>query len=270
MTTTNPILRNAVTVMGNVSSPRAMVFVHGFGADQSVWKAVASSFLADYKVVLLDNVGSGNTVADDFVQHRYLNLERYALDLIEVVEALDLKHAVVVGHSVGGMISLLASIRAPARFSTIVVIGSSPRYRNDEGYYGGLPDEDINNIYELAMTDYPNWTRAYGIAAMANPDRPELAKQFVESLRKIPKERTITILCSILQSDYRNILGRIEHPTLIIQSARDSVVPLGVAEYLHGRIRGSSLFVVDAEGHFPHITATEAVVNAMRAFLHSR
>lgn len=263
----NPLIRNNVNVVGNLVSDQAMIFVHGFGTDQSVWKDVATPFLGDYKVYLMDNVGSANTAPDDFVQHRYLNLERYAQDLVEVLEALEVKGAIAVGHSVGGIICLLAAVKAPERFSRLVLIGTSPRYRDDEGYCGGLTDEGIDKVYNAALLSYEDWTRSFGFATMANPDRPELARQFVESLRKIPQERTLTVLCSILQSDYRHILPLVRHPTLILQARRDSIVPLEVAEYLKRSIEGSSMGIIEAEGHFPHVSAPEPVVAAIRAFL---
>lgn len=245
MATPNPLIRNNVNVVGNLSSDQTMIFVHGFGTDQGVWKDVATPFLGDYKVYLMDNVGSANTSPDDFVQHRYLNLERYAQDMVEVLEALDVKGAIAVGHSVGGMICLLAAVKAPERFSRLVLIGASPRYQDDDGYCGGLTGDGIDKVYSAALLSYEDWTKSFGFATMANPDRPELARQFVESLRKIPRERTLTVLCSILQSDYRNILPQVVHPTLILQARRDSIVPMEVAEYLKQRIRDSYMAIID-------------------------
>ena len=263
----DPLKRNNVNVLGNREAARTMLFVHGFGTDQSAWNNVVPAFTADYRVVLLDNVGAGTTAPEAFVQHRYLNLHRYAQDLLEVCAALDLEEIVAVGHSVGAMISLLAAIKAPGRFSRLVLIGASPRYLDTEGYRGGLAKEDIDTIYKGVLSNYDAWAETYGRAAMANADQAEFTRHFIDSLRKIPEERALTVLCAILQSDHRDDVAKLDKPALIIQTKHDTVVPMEVAEYLHRRIKDSCLTVIDAEGHLPHISAPNLVIEAMRAFL---
>ncbi|APW44755.1 alpha/beta hydrolase [Rhodoferax saidenbachensis] len=263
----DPLIKNHVTVLGPADAERTMVFVHGFGTDQTAWREVQAAFTAGCRIVLLDNVGGGSTPPEAFVQHHYLNLHRYAADLLDVCEALQIRNAVLVGHSVGAMISVLASLRQPERFSRLVLIGASPRYLNDTDYHGGFSKEDLNGLYSAMETSYAEWADQFAPAVMRNADRPGLSQHFAASIKSIPQERALTVLYSIFQSDHRADVKKVRHPTLLIHANEDLAVPLGVAHYLHQSIAGSQLAVVDATGHLPHISAPAAVVQAMQGFV---
>lgn len=268
----DPIQRNHVVMTGNLNAARSIVFVHGFGTDQSAWKEVAAPFMADFRIILLDNVGAGQSAPDYFVkhQHRYLNIHGYANDLLEVCKALNLVDAIAVGHSAGGTACLLAAVKEPKRFSRLALIGASPRYLDDEGYRGGFTKEDIAAIYRNVTVNYSSWLNSFASAMMANPARPDFTQRFIDSIREIPKEQILVILCAILQSDHRSEVGKLDKPTLIIQTRVDSVVPLEVAQFLHGNIRNSQLRLIDAEGHLPHISAPAEVIAALHDFVNAQ
>ena len=259
--------RSNVKVDGNAASARTLVFVHGFGTDQTAWDAVYPAFAGDCRIVRLDNAGAGGADPEGFEESRYLKLDRYADELLEVADALELRDAVLVGHSVGGMIGILSAIRAPEWLSRVVLIGASPRYLDDDGYAGGLSNRDVRNVHDAIQANHEAWVMNYSRMATQNPDRPELSRSFAKTLQRIPKERVLTVLHSILQTDYRAELPKLEVPTLIIQSQSDAFVPMAVAEYLQRSIRGSRLEVIDALGHLPHISAPETVIAAIRRFL---
>lgn len=265
--TTDPLTKNNVTRIGNPKAKQAIVFVHGFGTDQSAWSEVAAPFLNDFEVVLFDSAGAGKSAPEAFVQHRYLNLHAYADDLLDVCAALRLKNTILVGHSVGGMVCVLATLKQPELAERLVLIGASPRYRNDANYFGGFTDDDLNGLYDRVLHAYNEWTDQFAAMAMANPGKPELSAYFAETLKSIPNDRALTVLCSIFQSDHRAELSKLEVPTLLVQSKQDIAVPLEVAEYMHRQIKNSQLSVINATGHFPHISAPAEVIAAMSPFI---
>ncbi|WP_265943946.1 alpha/beta fold hydrolase [Dechloromonas sp. A34] len=267
LNTLDPLRKNNATVVGNREASQSIVFVHGFGTDQSVWQDVAASFMDDYRVVLFDNVGAGKSPPEAFVQHRYLNLDTYATDLLDLCTALQLEDAILVGHSLGGMISILATIRNPEIASRLVLVGASPRYLDDEGYRGGFSKSDLDALYKAVTLNYTEWADSFAPLAMANPEKPFLSEDFAATIKSIPADRALTVLCSIFQSDHRAALGKLDIPTLLIQSQNDIAVPLAVAEYLHRHIKHSRLSVIDATGHFPHVSAPAEVVAAIREFI---
>ena len=243
-----------------------MIFVHGFGTDQSAWRDVVAAFANDYRIVLLDNAGAGGADPGAFVQHRYLDLRQYVADLIEVTEAVGAADAILVGHSVGAMVGLLAAVARPELYSKLILIGASPRYLDEPGYRGGFSDADLEALYAAVSTGYPEWAERYSASAMP-PERPDLARDFAASLRAIPPDHALTVLCSIFQSDHRADLARVRQPTLIVQARNDIAVPGEVAQFIHDSIPGSQLVVIEASGHLPHISAPTLVVDAIATFL---
>ena len=178
-----------------------------------------------------------------------------------------MRGAVLVGHSAGATIALLASLERPEIVSKLVLIAASPRYLDAEGYRGGFTDADLQQTYSAVLSSFTEWVEGFTPAAMNTPERPELARHFAEALRRIPPQRALTVLCSILQSDYRAEVAKVTVPTLLIHGREDVFVPDEVARYLQERIAGSRLVTVNARGHFPHLVVPEEVVAAIRGFV---
>src|SRR5689334_18306481 len=151
----NVLQRNNVKVTGRGTQP--MLFAHGFGCDQNMWRFVAPEFEEDYKIVLFDYVGSGRSDLTAYDPHRYARLDGYADDVLDVIHALDLHDIVYVGHSVSSMVGVLAADREPERFDRLVFIGPSPRYINDAPYVGGFGREDIDGLLEMMDKNFIGW-----------------------------------------------------------------------------------------------------------------
>lgn len=267
MSISNLLKRSNVTVTGNCDSSRTMIFAHGFGTDQTAWSKVAEAFLKDFRVVLYDNVGGGRSDPDAFSPNKYNSLHAYADDLIDICSGLQIENGIMVGHSVSGMIALLAAIKAPQYFSKLVLIGANARYLNEGDYKGGFEQTDLDVLYQAMSTNYQAWASGFSRIAMANPESPQLAESFAKSLSVIRPDIAQSVARVIFQSDYRDQLHKLEKPTLLLQAKEDIAVPIQAAEYLHQHIKGSRLEVIDATGHFPHISAPHAVTAAIQSFL---
>lgn len=273
MDESNTLARFCVTVSGadgtDGSCPPAgtLVFVHGFGTSQAAWHDVASAFSDRYRIVTYDQAGAGGSAPEAFSQYRHLSLNAYAADLAGVCDALQLRDPIAVGHSVGGMVALLASVARPELFSRLVLICASPRYLDDAGYHGGFTDAALQDLYGRMLGSYPDWAESFASHAMTYPDRPGLARHFADSLKSIPPERALSVLCAILQSDHRADLPKVDCPVLLLQSRDDMAVPPEVAHYMHRNIRGSRLRFIDATGHLPHVSEPGQIIGAMREFL---
>lgn len=261
-----PTDKNNVKQIGNLEG-LSILFAHGFGTDQSAWEQVKEAFLTDYRIILFDNVGSGNADPEAYSANKYNTLEAYADDMIAICEAYHVKDAILVAHSVSGMIGVLASLKRPELFSKLILIGASPRYLNDVGYVGGFEQKDLNGIYETMSNNYFAWVSGFSSAAMANHDNPQLAESFASTLKAIRPDIAQSVARVIFQSDYRKELSKTQKPTLLLQSKEDIAVPLNVAEYLHKNIANSKLKVVNAFGHFPHMSAPQEIINEIKQFI---
>ena len=258
--------RNNVTVNGRPDGP-PMIFAHGFGCDQNMWRFVAPAFEDRYRTVLFDFVGAGASDLSAYDPGRYGQLDGYATDVLEIVHALDLRDVVFVGHSVSAMTGVLAVNREPARFAALVLVAPSPRYLNDDGYVGGFSADDIEGLLSSLDRNYLGWSSAMAPVIMANADRPELGAELTASFCRTDPEIQKRFARATFLSDNRADLASVRRPALVLQCADDPIAPDTVGEYVHAQIRGSRLVRLKATGHCPNLSAPEETVAAMADFL---
>ncbi|MGW3389371.1 alpha/beta fold hydrolase [Streptomyces cinereoruber] len=258
--------RNNITVTGNPRG-RTVVLAHGFGCDQNMWRLTVPALARDHRVVLFDYVGSGRSDPSAFSEERYGSLGGYARDVVEVCEALDLRDAVFVGHSVSAMTGVLAADAAPGRIGALVMVAPSPRYVDDEGYRGGFSREDIDELLASLESNYLGWSSATAPVIMGNPERPELGEELTNSFCATDPDMARVFARTTFLSDSRDDLKKVTVPTLVLECAQDVIAPREVGAFVHRAITGSTLVTLDATGHCPHLSAPEATNEAITGFL---
>lgn len=247
-----------------------MIFAHGFGCDQNMWRYVWPAFEKDYRIVLFDYVGAGKSDLSAYNKERYSDLNGYAQDVLDICEALDLRNAIFVGHSVSSVIGMLAAIKGPSYFSSLILVGPSPRYINDgDGYIGGFERSDIEELLSTMEKNYIGWANFLGPAIMKNPERPELAEELVDSFCSTDPVIARLFAEATFFSDNRNDLRKISHPTLIMQCSEDLIAPYEVGEYLHKNLKNSTLIVLKATGHCPHMSHPEETIQVISEYLNN-
>ncbi len=253
--------RHSVHITGK--GEKTLVLAHGFGTDQSIWKAQVETFAPYCKLVLFNLAGSKGPEEQNYNPRRYSTLYAYASDLVEICRALELENAIYIGHSVSGMIGLLACLLDRKPFSSLVLIGASPRYLNDQDYYGGFEQADVDSLFQEVSRNYYAWASGFAPQAMKNPEQPELAQHYAASLQAIRPDIAVSVLRTIFQSDHREELARIQAPCHILQTDDDVAVPVAVGQYLAEHIPQASLVRLQASGHLPHVSAPEEVNQAI-------
>jgi sigma-B regulation protein RsbQ len=260
------VARNCVRVSG-VPSGRPMVFLHGYGCDQAMWRFVAPDFEVDHRVVVLDQVGAGNSDLSAYDPEKYASLRGYAADLVEVCRALDLSDVVLVGHSVSAMIGVLALQQAPELFGALVMVGPNPRYVDDGDYVGGFTRADILALLDSLDSNHLGWSAQMAPVIMGNPEHPELAEELTNSFCRTDPDIARQFARVTFLSDNRADLASVGVPTLVLQCSEDVIAPDVVGRYVHEHIPGSTLTQLKATGHVPHLSAPEELTAAIRAFL---
>ncbi|HEY4214067.1 MAG TPA: alpha/beta hydrolase [Steroidobacteraceae bacterium] len=257
--------RNNVRILGR--GERTMLMAHGYGCDQNMWRFLVPAFENTYRIVLLDYVGHGQSDASAFDRARYSTLQGYADDILAICAALNIRDAVFVGHSVSAMIGVLAAKKDPSRFSSLVMIGPSPRYINDGDYVGGFTPGDIDGLLEQLDSNHLGWSSAMAPIIMGNADRPELATELTNSFCRTNPEVAKHFARVTFLSDNRTDLPGVQIPCLILQCSSDSIAPESVGHYVHEQIPHSHFMILSASGHCPHLSAPAETAAAMTAFL---
>lgn len=246
---------------------RPMLFAHGFGCDQNMWRYVAPAFEDDYMVVLFDHIGAGGSDLSAYHAAKYSTLDGYADDVLEICRALGLERVVFVGHSVSAMIGILASIKMPELFSNLILVGPSPRYINDESYVGGFSQPQINELLEFLDSNHMGWSEAMAPVIMGNPGRPELGQELTNSFCRTDPEIAKRFAQATFLSDNRDDLGRVSTPSLILQCSQDVIAPVEVGHYVHEHLKDSELTILEATGHCPNLSAPAETIAAIKAYL---
>jgi sigma-B regulation protein RsbQ len=257
--------RHNVKVLGHGAQP--MLFAHGYGCDQNMWRFITPAFEDRYKVVLFDHVGHGQSDAESFDPAKYASLDGYADDVLAICRELDLTNMIFVGHSVSAMVGVLAAIREPERFDRLVLIGPSPRYINDGDYVGGFKQEDIEGLLDFLDSNHLGWSSTMAPVIMGNADRPELGEELTNSFCRTDPEVGKHFARVTFLSDNRADLPKVTTKALILQCSQDAIAPETVGRYVHQSLAGSQFVHLRATGHCPNLSAPEETIAAMEAFL---
>jgi sigma-B regulation protein RsbQ len=260
--------RNNVTEHG-ARNGQPMLFAHGFGCDQNMWRFVWPEFADDHRVVLFDHVGAGRSDLSAYDPARYSSLLGYADDVLEICRELELRDVIFVGHSVSSMIGVLAAAAEPDRFARLVLIGPSPRYIDDEDYFGGFSETEIEQMFQSLDSNFLGWSSAMAPVIMRNEDRPELGEELTNSFCRTDPDVAAQFARVTFLSDNRADLARVRTPSLVIQCSDDAIAPEAVGQYVHEHLPESEYVLLDATGHCPNLSAPAETVTAIREFLSS-
>jgi sigma-B regulation protein RsbQ len=258
-------IRNNVTVDGQGAA--TMVFAHGFGCDQNMWRFLTPSFADRFRTIVFDLVGSGVSDLSAYDRSKYGSLHGYADDLLEIIDEFATGPVVFVGHSVSAMIGLLATIQAPQRFAAQVMVGPSPCYINDGDYTGGFSRADIDELLETMDANYLGWSSNIAPAIMGVPDRPDLRAELTNSFCRNDPVIAKHFARVTFLSDHRADLAKSNVPALILQCSDDMIAPRAVGDYLQRHLPKSSLHLIRNVGHCPHLSAPTESARAIEAFL---
>lgn len=261
----NAVQQNNVIIKGQ--GTEVMLFAHGFGCDQNMWRFVTPAFENDYKVVLFDHVGAGNSDLSSYSSEKYSQLDGYAADIVNICEELGLENVIFVGHSVSSIIGMIAYLKSPDLFKSLIMVSPSPSYINDGDYVGGFTREQITELMDSLDNNHLGWSMTMAPVIMANPDRGELAEELSNSFCRTNPDIAKEFARTTFFSDKRDLLPQVGIPTLILQCSDDVIAPEEVGIYMHKHIKDSQFVLMEATGHCPNLSAPEETIAAMKAFL---
>ena len=258
--------RLRVTVHGAPSRP-ALVLVHGFGWDQAMWSRLLPHLETEHQVVTYDQAGAAGTGREAYDVERHATLDGYAEDLLGVCADLGLDEVVVVGHSIGAMIGVLAHLESPETVAGLVMLAPSPRFLDEPPYRGGFTAEQVELMRQSLRSNFTGWAEQAGPAFMGHPDQPELAAELTESLLRTGPEAAEAFAGVTFLSDNRAALPDVTCPTLVVQVVRDPFASTEVGRYVADHLRDGEYTEIDTEGHFPQASAPEETAAAILAFV---
>jgi sigma-B regulation protein RsbQ len=259
------VRRNNLKVFGEGKQP--ILFAHGFGCDQNMWRFITPAFSDDYQIILFDYVGSGKSDLSAYNLERYGTLEGYAQDILDICEFLSLKDIIFIGHSVSSVIGILASIKNPEYFQQLILIGPSPCYINDESYYGGFERQDVEDLIDVMEKNYLGWSSFFAPIVMQNEETPKLTKELEDSFCSTDPIIATEFAKVVFLNDNRQDLSKTTKPALILQCSDDLIAPVEVGEYVHKNMPKSTIKFMKATGHCPHLSHPQETIDCIKEYL---
>lgn len=251
-------------------SPRHLVLAHGYGCDQSMWRALLP-LLTDHHCWTFDfpGTGAGSMVAYDAVRHA--SLDGYADTVLALLAELALPEPVFLGHSVSAMIGALAAERAPQLFGELMMLCPSPCYLNDgAGYAGGFEPEQLDALLDGLATGQLAWAHAVAPMIMANPDRPELAGELAAAFCAMDPTVALRWARATFLSDLRPLLPQVAVASLVMQCREDAIAPPAVGQWTAAQLPQGRLAWLEASGHCPQLSHPDVVAQVLLRALEPR
>ncbi|MBJ6145519.1 alpha/beta fold hydrolase [Hymenobacter sp. BT559] len=256
--------RHNVHVLG---TGRPLLFCNGFNCVQQVWHLLTPALADDYQLILFDQMGVGQSDLSAYDPQQYATLDGYAQDVVAICQALQLQDVVLVGHSAGATVAMLAAIQAPEYISHTVLLNNSPHFLNKPGYYGGFEQATLHQVLTEMHANYIQWASTFATMLVGQHAAPALSQELVAYATQVdPALAAKTVELAFL-GDFRAQLPFLRQPTLLLQCHDDPAVPEEVSDYMLAHLPAAKLVMLTTTGHSPHLTAPDEVATAIKDFL---
>lgn len=257
--------RHHVQVLGAGQAP--LLFCNGFNCNQQVWHYLTPALAAQHQLILFDQMGVGKADRTAYDPAKYATLWGYAQDVVEICRALQLREVVLVGHSAGCIVALLAAILAPEHIAKTVLLAASPHYLNEPGYYGGFERADLEQVLAEMHANYVQWASTFATMLLGQYHAPALSHELVECATQADPDLARHLVQLVFLGDFRPQLPLVQVPALLLQCTDDPAIPEEVSAYLLQHLPHATLVTLPTTGHSPHLTAPAEVAAAISHFL---
>ena len=251
----------SVFLSGNDKN-NAILFVHGFPYDHSMWQAQVDEFSKDYMCVSYDIRGLGESTAGD----GQVTMESFVDDLEKIIEELKPSKPILCGLSMGGYISLRALERMQETFSAVILCDTKSEADNNEGKLKRATG--IKRINEEGLAPFAKdfITNCFGDNFKQNR-KEELQKIIGKSSQFNPVGVKGCLFAMLSRTDTTTSLSNIKLPTLIICGEQDTLTPPPVMRDMFHRISNADFVEIPKAGHMTPIENPQLVNKAIRDFL---
>jgi pimeloyl-ACP methyl ester carboxylesterase len=250
-----------------------LILLHGFGASRVTWRHWVTELARRYSVHLVDMRGFGSAPAVD--PPRYAPADM-ADDLVRMILALDLRQVTLVGHSVGGGVALLTTLKLldageGARIVRLVSIAGTAYAQKIPRYVDMLRHPHTQMLLQLVPTGWLIRKVIESIVYDVSCISDEMVEGYAKPLRRwAAKRAAVAAALQLIPEDLDQITrryGQIEVPTLLLWGRQDPVVPLALGERLARELPNARLVVLERCGHVPSEERPEEALRAVLGFL---
>jgi pimeloyl-ACP methyl ester carboxylesterase len=225
-------------VVPDFSRGRKILFVHGAGSNGHTWHRQIEAFGGMHSPIALDLPGHGRSAGVEGLR----TVHDYADFVGAFLDALKIKSAVILGHSMGGAIAMDLGLRHAARVEALILSCTAPKFN--------LTPDRIEALRAITMGRAPQAFNTDGYSPKTAKENFDLIREgWMEQIKTDPRVRYTDILaCS--QVDLRDAIAKIDKQTLVLVGADDKGTTPADAEFIAGKIRGATCKIIADAGHY--------------------
>ncbi len=246
------------------STSAAVVFIHGFPFDRTMWSAQVSAIGASARVITYDHRGLGKSP----LREQPFLFESFVDDLMALLDQLHIEKAILCGLSMGGYVALRATERHPERVKGLVLCDT----KSDAD-----PDAAKLNRHKDALLIQNEGLHAFAIqfvrrclTANTVQTNPALVANIEAMIQRCPVQGVIgTLVALATRTSTTDSLSHIKAPTLILVGDQDAITPPSASQMMKERIPGSVLTVIPQAAHLSNLENPHAFNTAFLRFLQS-
>jgi pimeloyl-ACP methyl ester carboxylesterase len=240
---------------------KPVMLVHGFGEDGTIWDYQVDFLKPDYQLIIPDLPGSGKSPGMDDS-----SMEQMAEMLLRILDEEQIDQCVLLGHSMGGYITLAFAEKFSARLNAFGLIHSTAYADNDEKKAArrkGIEFIGSNGAFEFLKTSSPNL-----FSALTKDERPELVDQFISSLSNFSGASLVSYYhAMIARPDRTAVLEKAGIPVLFIMGKYDTAIPLEDMRQQSHLPEKSYIHELQYSGHMGMLEETNEVNRFLKEFL---
>jgi pimeloyl-ACP methyl ester carboxylesterase len=243
------------------AGPRVLVFLHGIGGNQSAFDDQLRAFAGDWRAIAWDMPGYGGS--PPLARMTFTALADAVAALLDHAGA---EQAVIVGHSMGGMVAQELAARHPARLAGLVLYATTPVFGSPDGAFQKRFLAERLAPLDRGLT--PADLADELVGGMLGPSSPAAARARARaSMSAISAPAYRAALECLVTFDRRADLGRIACPTLALAAELDTLAPPRTMARMAERIPGARYECLPGVGHLAHLEAPAAFNRVLGAFL---
>jgi pimeloyl-ACP methyl ester carboxylesterase len=224
-----------------------LLFIHGWCCDRSFWRAQLDAFADEYRVVALDLAGHGQSAGG----RDPWSIAAFGPDVLAVAEELDLDRVVLIGHSMGGPVSLHAAARLGDRVLGVVGVDTLHNAEFE------MPQAMLEQVSAAFEADFEGTMTGFVRSAFAESADPQLVEWATRKALAADPAMAVALLRDFLNVDLKALFSSAGVPVRCINAAADPPARPATAAETNRRYADFDAVLIDDVGHFPHLERPE-------------
>jgi pimeloyl-ACP methyl ester carboxylesterase len=239
-----------------------VILIHGFGEDSSIWDGLIPHLQNDYRLIVPDLVGSGRSTGNTDA----ISMESMAEDINRLLESEEIESCYMIGHSMGGYITLAFAEKFPGKLKGLGLFHSTAYADSDEKKVGRK--KNIDFIEKHGSAKFLEQANPNLFSDQSKKEKPQLVKEFIDRHSNFSSSSLVAYTEAMMnRADRTEVLKSFQNPVLLIIGEHDTAIPIEQSLKLCRIADFAYIYIAAHSGHLGMLEEPEFCLKAMQDFL---